>query len=146
GNDSMSQCTQFTYQCSALKSRIEHPMPFLRSMGSSAELNESSFQKRLLAHTRWSPAFASMTGIGAYDERDVYKPYAGIHTNATPQNFADSKVEVKANALTGENTDFATGMPLGGARTGGTVLPGDIIVINGIPYTVLAYTSATALT
>src|SRR5690606_14299859 len=82
-----------------------------RSMGSSAELNESSFQKRLLAYTRWSPAVASMTGIGAYDERDVYKPYAGIHTNATPQNFADSKVSVlAADGVTGENTDFATGI------------------------------------
>src|SRR5690606_40154418 len=48
--------------------------------------------------------------------------------------------------LTGTDTDFATGMPLGGARTGGPVVPGDIIVIHGIPYTVQVVTDGTTLT
>ena len=89
-----------------------------------------------------------MTGIGAYDDRDVYKPYAGIATSVTPANFAASTVTVLAagGVLTGAATDFATGMPNGGAQTGGAVLPGDIIVISGVPYMVQVNTNLTTLT
>lgn len=148
GSSSISSCTQFPYQCSALKARVENALPLLKSMGSSVAANESSLQKRLLACTRWNMDVASQTGIGAYDERDVYKPYAGIATDATPVNFAASTVEFKAanGVLEGVNTDFDTGMPLGGANIGGPVLPGDIIVIKGVPYTVLVKTDATHLT
>ena len=148
GSDSISSCTQYAYQCSALKARVEHANPFLRSMGSSAEMNESSFQKRLLAYTRWSPTVASMTGIGAYDEREVYRPFLG--NNTSPQTnlvaFAGATVSVSevTGVLTGgvtvAGTNFTTGMPLGGSPYGGPVLPGDIIVINGIPYTVSLFT------
>lgn len=148
GSSSISSCTQFPYQCSALKARVENSLPFLKSMGSSVAANESSLQKRILACTRWSPAVASMTGIGAYDERDVYKPYAGINTNATPANFAAAQVAITAagGVLTCAAADFTTGMPLGGANTGGQVVAGDIIVVLGIPYTVQVYTDATTLT
>lgn len=147
GSSSISSCTQFPYQCSALKARIENSLPFLKSMGSSVAANEASLQKRILACTRWNMNAASQTGIGAYDDRDVYKPYAGIATNVTPQNFAASQVTITAadGKVAGADTDFKTGMPLGGANTGGQVLPGDILVVNGVPYTVQTYTSATEL-
>ena len=154
GSDSISQCTQYTYQASALKSRIERPQPFLRSMGSSAGMNEASFQKRLLAYTRYAPAVASMTGIGAYDDRDVYRPYLGIATTPISNIVAFSGATVTltagtaaiAGGITVAGTDFATGMPNGSAPAGGPVLPGDIIVIVGVPYTVLINTNLTTLT
>jgi len=143
GSSSISSCTQFPYQCSALKARIENSLPFLKSMGSSVAANEASFQKRILACTRWNMNVASQTGIGAYDDRDVYKPYDA----ANIANFANSTVEFKAansGALTGANTNFNQGMPLGSGNTGGPVLAGDIIVIKGVPYTVMA-TAANAI-
>ena len=148
GSSSISSCTQFPYQCSALKARVENSLPLLKSMGSSVAAHEASLQKRILSCSRWNTNVASQTGIGAYDERDVYKPYAGINTGATPANFAASTVEFKAanGALEGVNTDFLTGMPLGGANTGGPVLAGDIIVIEGVPYTVLLANNGTRLT
>lgn len=147
GSTSISKCTQYAYQCSALKARVEHSQPWLKSMGSSVAANESSFQKRILSCSRWSPAVASSTGIGAYDERDCYKPYAGIAAGNTPEYFADATVSLTTGGvLSGVNTDFNTGMPLGGANIGGAVLPGDIVVIAGIPYTVEVKTNATTLT
>lgn len=144
GSSSISSCTQFPYQCSALKARIENSLPFLKSMGSSVAANEASLQKRILACTRWNMDVASQTGIGAYDDRDVYRPYAGIHTNVTPANFAASTVVMTTGGVvTGTSADFAQGMPLGGNNTGGQVLPGDILVVSGVPYTVQTFTDAT---
>jgi len=147
GSSSISSCTQFPYQCSALKARVENSLPLLKSMGSSVAANEASLQKRILAGARWDVDVASQTGIGAYDERDVYKPYAGIATDATPGNFAESKVRIDTadGKVTGTSTDFAGGMPLGGANIGGAVLAGDILVVAGVPYTVQAQNSGTEL-
>jgi hypothetical protein len=113
-------------------------------MGSSTAVNEASFQKRLLAYTRYAPATATLTGISAYDDREVYRPFLGNDTS--PQTnlvaFAGATVSVVAatGVLTGgttvAGTNFSTGMPNGSAPYGAPVLPGDIIVIAGIPYTV----------
>ena len=152
GTDSISQCLQYPYQASALKSRIERPQPYLRSMGQSAGLNEASFQKRLLSYTRYPPAAAAMTGISAHDERDVYRPYLGIATNTNAVAFAGATLTLTAGngvitgGVTVAGTDFTTGMPLGSAPTGGAVLPEDIIVILGVSYTVLVNTNLTTLT
>ncbi len=66
---------------------------------------------------------------------------------ATPANFAGAQVAVLATEakVTGTNTDFKQGMPLGSAPTGGAVLPGDILVLRGIPYNIIAVASLTEL-
>jgi hypothetical protein len=92
---------------------------------------------------------ASLTGEGAYDDRDIYRTYlAGIAANfagATVLTAGASATTVTGNATAGTACDFLTGMPLGAAPTGGSVLPGDIFVLAGVPYNVVAVTNATNL-
>jgi len=141
GGGNVSKCQTYVAQCSALDKRINSGYSRIKSIGNVCQ-QEASFQKRLLASTSNVPsannvvaayaANASSTGIGAYDDREVYKPYAGAVANTTPQNFATSTVQITAAAPTvvlGVGTDFKQGMPLGSAPVGGSVLPGDLIVI-----------------
>lgn len=159
----LSKLTEGLSQLSALKSRLTSTSAWVKSMGKAA-LHESSFQKRLLAVSRYpsendaSPTVtqASMTGLGAYDDREIYKPYevqqAGPPIVQSPQNFASCTVAIATTGIVtgapggagvGNGTDFLTGMPLGSAPTGGSVLPGDLLVVNGIEYTIAFSATAT---
>src|SRR5436309_2759220 len=85
GASNISKLTTYVAQASALDRRITNGYSGLKSIG-GVFANEASFQKRLLSFTSGVPsannvvptiAQASSTGLGAYDERDVFKPYAG---------------------------------------------------------------------
>jgi hypothetical protein len=157
-------------------------------MGSGVAVNESSFGKRLGAVAQWpqngagglpvNPA-ASITQLGFYEDREIFRPYAGANAGATPGNFAAATVAITtvsvgppldvaltngnttvgANTIgtlitttvAGVNTDFVQGMPgqlpngSGASPTGGPVLPGDILVVNGVKYDILRIADATHL-
>ena len=89
-----------------------------------------------------------MTGLGAYDDRDIYRPYDA----AALSNFAGSKIAIDINGVvqgyladgvTLGGTNFLTGMPLGSAVIGGSVLPGDQLVVNGVEYKIVFSATAT---
>lgn len=147
GEQDISSLTQYCSQASAIKTRINNTLPWLRSMGAGTAINESSFQKRLLAVTQYPSSSAgtaptvlqaSATGEGSYDEREVYRPFLA----AAAGNFAAASVTISvAGVVTGVNTSFLIGMPVVGAnglisQTGGSVLPGDLLVVNGVPYNI----------
>ena len=163
GEQTLSKLDQGVAQISALKSRLMSTSAWVKSMGKTA-LHEASFQKRLLAISRYPGSVgndntergqASMTGLGAYEDREVFRPYAGAHpvppavTGITPANFAAATIATavdNATTVTGSAAcDFRQGMPLGSNPTGGAVLPGDILVIAGVSYNVVAVTDATNL-
>lgn len=156
----ISKIGQFSAQASALDVRLENTFSSLKTLGSNACGNEASLQKRILMCTKNSPptpliaagapssAMASVTSSGAYDDRDVYRPYLGSATvpATLPANFAAATVFIAGATITGINTDFIAGMPLGIAPVGGPVLPGDLIVILGISYEVVTVPTLTTLT
>lgn len=160
GEQDISSLTQYCAQASALKVRMGRSLPWLKSMGSAVAINESSFQKRMLAVSQYPGSNtgggasalgqASLTGEGAYDARDIYRPYLGSAATpaVTPENFAGATLSCAAGdtAILGVNTDFVTGMPLGSAPVGGSVLPGDILVISGVPYIIRSVTDGLNLT
>lgn len=136
GEQDMSSLTQYCAQASALKVRLNGTLPWLKSMGAGTAINEASFMKRMLAVSQYPGANAlaptvtqaSMTSIGAYDDREVYRPCADA-------DFKTCSVEIAATGIvTGVSTLFLTGMPLGTAPSGGSVLPGDILVADGVAY------------
>lgn len=154
GSCNISKLTTYVAQADALDKRIHNSYAKIKSIG-GVSVNEASFQKRLLAFTSHGAAngvtpavanIASMTGMGAYDDRDVFRPY----DSAAAVNFAGATVGIATTGVvTGVNTNFLAGMPLGSASTGGSVLQGDILVVNGVPYSVIYSTAAggdTALT
>jgi hypothetical protein len=168
GMQEIDKITQYAPQASALKTRLHNTMPFLKSMGSSAHLNESSFNKRVLASAPFVPGQgntnprqdqASFTSSGLHDSREMYRPFNALDKGGAgfggPAAFAANEVSVVAatGRLTGTapaagvGVDFLEGMPLGNLPTGGPVLPGDMIIIEGVPYTAAfdgaAYTANT---
>ena len=67
-----------------------------------------------------------MTGLGAYDDRDIYRSFLA----GALANFATSTVAISIDGLVaGAGTDFQIGMPLGSAPVGGSVLPGDLLIV-----------------
>lgn len=159
GEQDMSSLTQYCPQASALKVRLGHTLPWLKSMGAGVAINEASFMKRMLAVTQYpsgstavipnatapTVSQASMTNIGAYDDREIYKPVAAANfTTATvaisPLLGTDNAGSVafpivqNGGVVTGVNTLFLSGMPQGSNPTGGPVLPGDLLVVNGVAY------------
>jgi len=140
GEQDMSSLTQYCAQASALKVRLGGTLPWLKSMGAGTAINEASFMKRMMAVSQYPGATAvaptvlqaSMTNIGAYDDREIYKPCADA-------NFLTASVAIATTGeVTGANsTSFLTGMPLGTVPTGGSVLPGDLLVANGVAYEIV---------
>lgn len=164
GQQDVSSVVQYAAQASALRVRIQNTLPWLRSMGSGACLNQAEFMKRLQACTGYPtvgalPASAP-AGARLYENFEIFKP-------ASAGNVAASTVAISILAgtnnggsvafplvptggiVTGVNTIFTTGMPsvAGGipSNTGGTVLPGDVLVVNGVWYEVVSVTNATTL-
>ena len=79
---------------------------------------------------------ASMTNIGAYDDREIYRPV----TDAT---FATNQITITAeNGVVTEvaagTARFLSGMPQASNPIGGPVLPGDLLVVNGVAYEIVA--------
>lgn len=162
GMQQIDACTQNLAQQSAIKVRLGHTYGWLRSMGSAVGVNEASFGKRVMAVSQWPQSdsavlpSASITQTGFYEEREMFKPYLGINTGLTPGNFATSTVAITAatGVVAGVNTDFTAGMPgqIGGGAgsgtqpTGGPVLPGDILVVNGVNYFIKDVTGVGSLT
>ena len=158
GEQTLSRLTEGLPQISALKSRLSSTSAWVKSMGKAA-LHEASFQKRLLAVSRYpaenalTPLVeqASMTNLAGYEDRAIFKPFDA----AGNVNFANCTVAISSvtGIFTGapgvgplgagNGTDFLTGMPLGSNPTGGSVLPGDKLVVNGIEYTIAFSATAT---
>lgn len=150
GEQDISSLTQYCAQASALKVRLGGTLPWLRSMGAGIAVNEASFMKRMLAVSQFpggstaatpnvtAPTVlqASMTEIGAYDDRDIYRPV----TDAT---FATNQITITAatgavDEVAAGTTRFLSGMPQGSNPTGGPVLPGDLLVVDGRAYEIIA--------
>ena len=82
GEQTLSRLTEGLPQISALKSRLSSTSAWVKSMGKAA-LHEASFQKRLLAVSRYpaenalSPLVeqASMTNLAGYEDRSIFKPF-----------------------------------------------------------------------
>ncbi len=149
GEQDMSSLTQYCPQASALKVRLGRTLPWMKSMGAGTAINESSFMKRLLASSQYpgsesasaAPTItqASLTNLGAYDERDIYKPVEDAKF-ATSQIVISTAGVVTTGTVTGQL--FLTGMPLGSNPSGGALLPGDLLVVNGIAYEVIVGAAA----
>ena len=154
GEQDISSLTQYCSQASALKVRLGHTLPWLKSMGAGVAVNESSFMKRMLAVSQFpggstadtpnvtAPVVSqsSMTGIGAYDDRDIYKPCPSA-------NFTTCNVAISATGIvTGVNTLFLSGMPQGSNPSNGALIPGDLLVVDGVPYNIVFRAGQTELT
>jgi hypothetical protein len=160
GEQDMSSLTQYCAQASALKVRLGRTLPWLKSMGAGTAINEASFMKRVMAVSQYpggstevSPnvtaptvSQASMTNIGAYDDRDIYKPvttagFAAATVSISPLDGTAAGAAVafpivqNGGIVTGSaETLFLSGMPQGSNPSGGPVLPGDLLVVNGVAY------------
>ncbi len=151
GEQTLSKLTEGVAQISALKSRLGSTSAWVKSMGKTA-LHESSFQKRLLAVSRYpaenadTPTVtqASMTGLAAYEDREVFRPYLA----ADIANFATATVAIEADdgKVSGVGTSFLIGMPKGSDAVGGSVLPGDLLVVNGVEYKIVFSATAVSAT
>ena len=150
GEQDISSLTQYCAQASALKIRLGKTLPWLKSMGAGTAVHESSFMKRMLAvsqYPRGSTAAvpnvtaptvlqASMTNIGAYDDREIYRPVPDV-TFATNQITITAATGVVTEAAAG-TARFLSGMPQASNPLGGPVLQGDLLVVNGIAYEIVA--------
>ena len=155
GNTTISSITQGFQQAGSLKKRLKGSYAWHKSMGAGAFADEAKFPARVLATASGTPPVPSL-----YSENEMYKPVAAGH-------FLDAEIDISAAAyntvqvldidgkttdtvvedpidfggvVTGTNTAFTTGMPGGGA-----VVEGDILVVAGVPYSVLGVNSATEL-
>ena len=122
-------------------------------MGAGTAVHESSFMKRMLAVSQYpgsstsavpnvtAPTIlqSSMTNIGAYDDREIYKP-------CSDANFTTCTVTFDMTGIvTGVNTLFLSGMPQASNPTGGGLTPGDILVVDGVPYNIVFRAAQTNL-
>jgi hypothetical protein len=163
GQNEISACRIGVAQASAMAARTKSSA-WLKTVGRGVALNEPRFSKRVM----YSAADPSPDQY-LMSQNEMYKPVAvGSYgtatvaidppvlatTTAEVKDMADQKTIVVATAalenggiLEGKNgTLFQTGMPtVDGAPTGGSVLEGDIIVVNGIRYPVLDVTDETHL-
>jgi len=153
GEQDISSLTQYCAQASALKVRLGRTLPWLKSMGAGVAVNEASFMKRMLAVSQYpggstaaipnasapTALQSSMTNIGAYDNREIYKPVISAAYAAGNITIAAASGEVKE--VTAGNARFQSGMPQGSNPTGGPVIPGDLLVVNGIAYEIVANAS-----
>ena len=146
GEQDISSLTQYCAQASALKVRLGGTLPWLKSMGAGVAVNEASFMKRMLAVSQYpggstavtpnvsAPVLgsASVTGLGAYDEREIFKPCsAATFLTSTCAIATDGTV---TGALA---TLFLSGMPQESNPTGGPLIPGDLLVVDGVPYNIV---------
>jgi hypothetical protein len=168
GQQDISSLVQYSAQASALDVRVNNTLPWLKSMGSSTAVNESSFMKRLQQVSANAGQNANdgpqLTRLNSYENREIFRPeplasYGTLNVTiaravttagANPQSVAPSVLTGDAGML------FTSGMPsvLTAANqasnntpsnTGGSVLPGDIIVVQGIEYEIESVLSATQL-
>jgi hypothetical protein len=121
GGQDMSSITSFAPQASALKKRLNKTQPWLQSLGKYAYLSEADFTKRCL-----SVSNDAIATTGLYAQNDIY-------TVADNAQFLTATVAVAAatSIVTGTDTTF----------TANDV--GNLIVINGLPYTIKTFTDAT---
>ena len=79
-----------------------------------------------------------MTNIGAYDDREIYKPCSA--------NFTTCTVTIAVTGIvTGVDTLFISGMHQASNPTGGALTPGDILVVDGVPYNIVFRAAQTNL-
>lgn len=168
GQQDISNIVIYSQQASALDVRLNNTLPWLKSMGSSTAVNESSFMKRL-AQVAANPAYVANSGpqltrINNYETREIYRPvdtgsYATSGIYVTPATTAGTVLTAAATVTGDAHALFTTGMPQilaatpGGQNvntavsdTGGSILPGDILVLNGIEMEVLTVTAANSMT
>ena len=146
GEQDISSLTQYCAQASALKVRLGGTLPWLKSMGAGVAVNEASFMKRMLAVSQYpggstvaspnitAPTIASalVTGLSAYDEREIYKPCSAATFLTSTCAIATDGTVTGANA-----TLFQSGMPQESNPIGGPLIPGDLLVVDGVPYNIV---------
>lgn len=131
-NVEISGIRQGLAQASALAARIGDGYAWLKSLGSGAELNKSSFTERSMFTSRDIEPDAYLKSAN-----EIYHPSAD-------GKFSDSEVEIdNTGSVTGTDTLFQTGMPSAetGASSGSTVKVGDVLVVDGIYYPITDVTA-----
>lgn len=163
GQNEVSACRIGVPQASAMAARTKSSA-WLNTLGRGVALNEPRFAKRVMYSAADSSPDQYLMG-----QNEMYKPVAaGAYGTATvaiaapvvatttinvldndsglPAPVLDSAALTNGSILTGISTLFQTGMPTAaGAPSGGSVLAGDIIVVNSVRYTVLSVTDETHL-
>lgn len=158
GGATISQCTNFMAQASALEGRTTNSQGWLKSMGLGAYAWNGSFASRVAAISRGvalsddtvaNLIYSQTTGIPGFSQdeikQSIYRPILvnGVAANANVSRVAGS---------TGADI-AAVSVAIGGVLTnvnlsGANVTVADIgsaIVINGIPYTLVASAGAASV-
>lgn len=163
GQNEISACRIGVAQASAMAARTKSSA-WLKTVGRGVALNEPRFSKRVMYSAADSSPDQYLMG-----KNEMYKPVAaGAYATATVAIAApvvatttinvinddtkavntvlNSAALTNGSILTGVSTLFQTGMPTAaGEPSGGSVLAGDIIVVNSVRYTVLSVTDETHL-